>query len=95
VKAIRSLRDLLPQDDIAVWGLELDSVVELTVMLVCGLVRVDHLVLDVTADVAQGRVLEVAPEGVDELVGERGPRLGGTGEGGKDSDEELCSSWRC
>jgi hypothetical protein len=93
VKAIGGLGNLFSQENIGAGYLELDSVILITVLLVGRLLIIDGFVLDVAADIAQGRVLEVAPECVDELVGESCASLGGGGEGSEDANEELsCTS---
>jgi hypothetical protein len=93
VKTIGGLGNLFSQENIGAGYLELDGVVLLAVVLVCRLLIIDSFVLDVAADIAQGRVLEVAPKGVNELVGESCTGFGGGGKGSKDADEELsCTS---
>ncbi|KAF4504142.1 hypothetical protein G6O67_008753 [Ophiocordyceps sinensis] len=87
MEAVWRLRDALTQHDIAVRDRELDRVVG--VGLSRGLGPGDNLVLDIAADVAQGRMLEIVPKRVDELVGEKGSDLGRGREGGEDADQEL------
>lgn len=95
MKTIGGLGDLFPQENIGAGYLELDGVILIAVVLVGRLLVVDGFVLDVAADIAQGRVLEVAPECVNQLVGESCTGLGGGREGSEDANEELsCASIR-
>ncbi|KAI6767772.1 hypothetical protein HG530_005781 [Fusarium avenaceum] len=95
VKTIGGLGDLLPQENIGSGYLELDGIILIAVVFVGRLLVIDGFVLDVAADIAQGRVLEVAPECVNQLVGESCTGLGGGREGSEDSNKELsCASIR-
>ncbi|KAJ0163765.1 hypothetical protein CTA2_2454 [Colletotrichum tanaceti] len=90
VKPVGCLRDLLAENNVAVRGLELDRVLRLGLaVLGARLLGVDNVELDVAADIAQRRVLEGIPEGIDEFVGELRPGLRCGGERRQDPDQDL------
>jgi hypothetical protein len=68
MKTIWSLGHLLSKKNISAGDFELNCIVEFAVMFVSWFIGVDDIVLDVAADVAQGRMLKISPEGVDEFV---------------------------
>jgi hypothetical protein len=92
MKTIWSLGHLLSKKNISARDFELDCIVEFAVMLVGWFIRVDDIILDVAAHVAQGRMLKIAPEGVDEFVCKSCASFGGCRKGGEDTDEEFSSS---
>lgn len=62
------MRNALTQDDLAVWGLELNEVGGLVLFL--GAFGIDDLIVDISTNVTQWRVLKIVPERVNELVSE-------------------------
>lgn len=61
----------LTQDDLAVWGFELNEVGGLVLFL--GALGIDDLIVDIATNVAQWWMLKIVPERVDELVSELDP----------------------
>jgi hypothetical protein len=92
MKTIWSLGHLFSKKNISARDFELNCIIEFAVMLMSWLIRVDDIVLDIATNVAQWRMLKIAPEGVDEFVCESCTSFGGSREGGEDTDEEFSSS---